>query len=88
MVKGFVLLGDRTTHDGEVITASSTMAIDGIRVAMVGDKVRCPIPGHGINAITEGCADWLENDVALVVDGCLSECGCRVVSSASDGVEG
>ncbi|HCB2172993.1 TPA: PAAR domain-containing protein, partial [Klebsiella pneumoniae] len=51
MSKGFVLLGDKTTHGGAVISASSTMIVNGKPVALVGDKVSCPIPGHGTNAI-------------------------------------
>jgi uncharacterized Zn-binding protein involved in type VI secretion len=88
MSQGFVLLGDKTTHGGEVISASSTMIVNGKRVALVGDLVSCPIPGHGVNAITEGCPDWSEDDRALVVNGCHSECGCEVISSAPDCVVG
>lgn len=88
MSQGFVLLGDSTTHDGVVISASSTTFVHGKPVALVGDEVRCPIPGHGVNAIVEGCEDWSENGRALVVDGCRSECGCRMISSATDFVVG
>lgn len=54
MSKGFVLLGDKTTHGGEVISASSTMIVNGKKVALVGDEINCPVDGHGINAIIEG----------------------------------
>ncbi len=84
MSRGFVLLGDKTTHQGEVISASSTMIVHGRPVALVGDNVSCPIPGHGVNPIVEGCLDWSENGRALVVNGCRSECGCQVISSAPD----
>lgn len=84
MSQGFVLLGDKTTHDGEVISASSTFFINGKPVALVGDEVSCPIPGHGNNPIVEGCGEWSENGRQLVVHGCRSECGCRVICSAPD----
>lgn len=29
MSKGFVLIGDKTTHGGQVISASSTMVVNG-----------------------------------------------------------
>ncbi|MCK8659406.1 PAAR domain-containing protein [Pseudomonas umsongensis] len=86
MCKGFVLLGDKTTHDGEVISASSTTLVHGKPVALVGDEVSCP--RHGDNPIVEGCPDWSENGRELVVDGCRSECGCRLISSAPDCVVG
>lgn len=84
MFKGFVLLADMTTHGGVVVSASSTTFVRGKAVALVGDMVSCPIPGHGINPIVEGCAGWSEGGLALVVDGCLCTCGCAVISSAPD----
>ena len=84
MSQGFVLLGDKTTRGGEVISASSTMIVHGKRVALIGDEVRCPLPGHGVNRIVEGCPDWSEDGRAMVINGCRSECGCQVISSAPD----
>jgi uncharacterized Zn-binding protein involved in type VI secretion len=84
MSQGFVLLGDSTTHGGSVICASSTHIVHGKPVALVGDLVSCPIPGHGANPIVEGSADWSENGRALVINGCHSACGCQVISSAPD----
>lgn len=81
MSRPFILLGDKTTHDGKVVSASSTLFIDGQPVALVGDRVNCPKRGHGVNPIVEGSADWSENGIPLVVDGCRSECGCAVIAS-------
>ncbi|MGF6101435.1 putative Zn-binding protein involved in type VI secretion [Enterobacter sp. A4] len=84
MSKGFVLLGDKTTHGGEVISASSTLIVNGKSVALVGDNVNCPVVGHGINAIIEGSSEWISDGKSVVVDGCHCECGCQVISSAPD----
>lgn len=84
MSKGFVLLGDKTTHGGQVISASSTMVINGKNVALVGDKINCPINGHGVNAIVDGSPEWISDGKAVVVNGCYCECGCQVISSAPD----
>ena len=84
MSKGFVLLGDKTTHGGAVISASSTMIVNGKPVALVGDKVSCPIPEHGTNAIIEGAPEWSSDGQAIVVDGCKCQCGCQVISGAPD----
>ncbi|MFW8247723.1 PAAR domain-containing protein, partial [Klebsiella pneumoniae] len=51
-MSGVVCLCDATTHGGKVITASSTMFINGVQVALVGDLVSCP--KHGVNPIQEG----------------------------------
>lgn len=84
MSNGFVLLGDKTTHGGEVISASSTMIVNNKKVALVGDKVSCPKEGHGINAIIEGSPEWSSDGKSVVVDGCHCECGCQMISSAPD----
>ncbi len=54
MVKGVVLFGDKTTHGGQVISASSNITVNGKNVALVGDMVSCPVSGHGVNPILEG----------------------------------
>lgn len=78
---GIVCLGDITTHGGKVVTASSTMFINGVQVALVGDMVSCPVPGHRINKIIEGALTEMEEGVCVVVDNCLCACGCKVISS-------
>jgi uncharacterized Zn-binding protein involved in type VI secretion len=84
MSQGFVVLGDSTTHGGTVISASSTIFIHGRPVALVGDQVDCPKPGHGVNPIVEGCPDWSEDGRPVVVTGCRSQCGCQVVAGTFD----
>lgn len=84
MPKGFVLLGDKTTHGGEVISASSTMIVNGKKVAVIGDDIICPLDGHDTNQIIEGSSQWSSDGKAIVVDGCRCECGCQVISSAPD----
>ncbi len=72
------------TRGGAVISASSTMIVNGKPVALVGDKVSCPIPGHGTNAIIEGAPEWSSDGKAIVVDGCKCQCGCQVISGAPE----
>ncbi|EMH4161605.1 PAAR domain-containing protein [Pluralibacter gergoviae] len=84
MSRGFVLLGDKTTHGGTVISASSTMQVHGKVVALLGDMVACPLPFHGTNPIIEGSSEWISDGKPVVVDGCKCQCGCQVISSAPD----
>ncbi len=88
MSKGLVLLGDKTTHGGTVISASSNFTVIGKKVALVGDKVSCPVAGHGTNPIIEGSPKRSCNGRAVVVDGCKCQCGCLVVSSATNSTIG
>lgn len=39
---GFIVIGDRTSHGGIVLSGDLTFTIDGQAVARVGDKVFCP----------------------------------------------
>ncbi|EEE1377969.1 PAAR domain-containing protein [Salmonella enterica subsp. diarizonae] len=43
MSKGIIRLHDKLSSGGEVISASSTMIIDGIKAALLNDLVSCPI---------------------------------------------
>ncbi|MEG7441297.1 PAAR domain-containing protein [Enterobacter hormaechei] len=88
MTKGLVLLGDKTTHGGKVISASSSITVDGKKVALVGDLVSCPIIGHGTNPIMEGSPRRTFNGRAVVVDGCKCQCGCKFISSAQNSTVG
>ncbi|MEQ7919138.1 PAAR domain-containing protein [Xanthomonas sp. WHRI 1810A] len=88
MSQGFVLLGDKTSHGGQVITANSMTIINGKKAALVDDLVSCPIPGHGVNPIVEGCGEHIDNGKEVAVNGCQSACGAELISSVSDYVVG
>lgn len=88
MAKGLILLGDKTSHGGKVITASSAITVNGKKVALVGDMVSCPVQGHGANLILEGLPNRTFNARAVVVDGCKCQCGCTVISSAMNSTVG
>lgn len=84
MSKNIILLGDKTSHGGTVITATSDIIINGKKAALVGDKVDCPKKGHGINAIIDGCSNTTCQGVLVAVEGCHTECGCYLISSITD----
>lgn len=78
-----VRLGDSTSHGGTVISASSTHLIDGTGIARVGDRITCPLPGHGINSIVEGAATYLIAGRMVALHGHHCMCGCTLISSLS-----
>lgn len=80
-MRGVIRLGDITTHGGNVIQASSEMVVHGRPVALVGDLVTCPQPGHGTNPIIEGSSMMSFNGKAVAIDGCKCVCGCALISS-------
>ncbi|MEJ8846200.1 PAAR domain-containing protein [Variovorax robiniae] len=84
MDRPFILLGDKTNHGGVVITASENTFTDEKRVARIGDLVKCPIPGHGINPIVTA-SPYVEIDgrrVARHHD--TTACGSLLLASQFD----
>lgn len=55
-----VLPGDKTTHGGPVMSASSKIFIHSGTVAFMGDNVDCRKPGHGNNLNVECCSEQSE----------------------------
>ena len=77
-------LGDSTDHGGVVITASSTVFVDGIGVCRETDLHNCPIPGHGINPFTSS-STRKANGLRIVRTGIdPSVCGGKVVAGSPD----
>ncbi len=88
MALPIVRLGDKTSHGGVVISASSTHTIDNIGIARVGDQVRCPKPGHGVNDIVEGCATYTIGGRKVALHGHLCACGCTLIASLASATHG
>ena len=80
----FIVKGDRTTHGGTVVTAWGESGpvphtIDGIPVACVGDKATCP-RHPGLRTIIEGATNSTLAGKQMTLEGCLIDCGARLVS--------
>ncbi|MCE0828750.1 PAAR domain-containing protein [Buttiauxella sp. A2-C2_NF] len=73
--------GDKTTHGGSVLTGSEKMKFGGIGVARKGDKVSCPVDGHGSTTIVEGNPNYLDNGIPVAFHGHKCACGCTLISS-------
>ena len=81
-----ITVGDKTDHDGKVISGSATQKIRGRAVAKLGDQVACPklYPGgkpNDVNRVTTGHNSLMANGVPVAVEGCTTECGCKLISS-------
>lgn len=88
MSKANILLGDKLTSGGSVISATSTVTVNGITAARLNDIVSCPILGHGVNRIVSGDPGFTSEGEQLAFDGALCECGCRVIASITESVLG
>ncbi|EAN1668801.1 PAAR domain-containing protein [Salmonella enterica] len=88
MSKGIIRLHDKLSSGGEVISASSTMIIDGIKAALLNDLVSCPIEEHGVNRIVGTSPEWQSDSEQAAFDGAQCQCGCTVIASATGGILG
>ena len=76
-----IVMGDKTTHGGTVITADLTFDINGKPVARVGDMTVCP-KCKGTFPITGGPSDLVDgagNGYARHMDS--TACGAKLISS-------
>jgi len=81
-----IVVGDSTDHGGKVISGSPLHDVDGKPIARLGDQVDCPqhYPGgkpHGINKIVTAHATVSVGGIAVAVEGCVTECGCKLIGS-------
>lgn len=74
----YIVLGDRTSHGGEVISAHSGKTLDGIPVATVGCKVTCPKCG-GTHEIVQGSETASYMGLALARENDKTSCGAVLI---------
>jgi uncharacterized Zn-binding protein involved in type VI secretion len=75
----FIVLGDRTSHGGTVISADFSCDINGKYLARVGDMVVCP-KCHGAFPISAGAPDMLSMGQAPARHGDKTACGATLLS--------
>lgn len=81
MARAVIRLGDDTSHGGKVITASARMTIDGIPVALWGDRCSCPIDGHDTCVICEGEPEAIYDGRPVALEGHKTDCGAVLIAS-------
>jgi uncharacterized Zn-binding protein involved in type VI secretion len=47
-----VRLGDGSSHGGSMVSAGSSVVVNGITMCVDGDSHACPIRGHGVTSVT------------------------------------
>lgn len=81
-MRAFILFGDKTDHDGVVIEGAPYSDVDGKRLARVGDKVSCPLRGHGgTTVIVTGDPDVLIDGKPAARHGDKCACGATLIAS-------
>lgn len=77
-----IRLGDRTSHGGQVVTASTLSTVDGRGVARLGDKCTCPKKGHDNCVIVEGDPNSTIEGRPVALEGHKTSCGAVLLSSS------
>jgi len=77
-----IRLGDPTSHGGKVVGCCAThVKASGQPMAVVGDKVTCPVQGHVNCTIATGNAEHHINGKAVAYDGDTTSCGAVLHST-------
>lgn len=80
-MQGVIREGDKLSSGGVVLTGASGLKFLGRAVARVGDKVFCPLLGHGANTIAEGDEGNKCLGQPIALDGHRCACGCTLITS-------
>lgn len=81
MTKPFIVLGDKTSHGGIVVSGAPTALTHGKPIARIGDKVTCPKCGS--NTIATGDNTMIVMGKPVACHGDKTACGATLVSSQS-----
>lgn len=82
MSRPIIVVGDRTSHGGVVITGSPFSDINGKGIARIGDKVTCPKKGHGgVTTIVTGDVTDIIDGQPVARHGDKTACGAMLISS-------
>ena len=80
MGRPFIVVGDKTSHGGTVISGDQTFLVHGKAVARVGDLTSCP-QCKGTFPITSGAGDMKSMGQAPARDGDRTACGATLIAS-------
>lgn len=81
MHRDLIVVGDRTTHGGTVVSGDLTCEFDGKPLARVGDMTVCP-RCKGSFAITTGAEDMRDGaGNGYARHGDLTACGAKLIAS-------
>lgn len=79
-MKPLIVIGDKTSHGGTVITCSPFSNTHGKGWARVGDMVSCP-RCRGVFPIAEGDQSLVDDGKAVAYAGCKTACGATLIAS-------
>lgn len=79
-MRPFIVVGDRTSHGGVVITGSPFTDVDGKDVSRIGDKATCPRCKRVVTIVTGDLTDIIDGQ-PVARHGDKTDCGAMLISS-------
>lgn len=76
-----VRLGDKSDHDGMMVTASGTITVDNKLVCVDGDLHDCPKRGHGKTPV-KATGQAFAGGRRIIVVGDVAECGAIITAGS------
>lgn len=73
-----IRLGDKTSHGGTVVEASTVSDTGGMGIARVGDKTMCP--AHGSSPIVSGDVSCIVDGQPVARHGDMTACGATLIA--------
>ncbi|WP_420106781.1 PAAR domain-containing protein [Herbaspirillum huttiense] len=77
---GFIVMGDRTSHGGVVMSGDPTWTVDGQPIARIGDKVSCPRCKRVATISSSRFPTIMDNGQPVVYDQDVTDCGAILYS--------
>ena len=77
------LVNSVMTHGAHIVSGSSTMMVDGVAVARLGDLVWCPQRNHGLNFICHVSSTQLCDGNPVAHTGAYAACGATIITGSS-----
>jgi uncharacterized Zn-binding protein involved in type VI secretion len=82
MSRPLIVVGDKTSHGGTVLSGSPNTDTHGKPIARVGDKASCPLKGHGgVTVIVSGDPACLIDGQPAACHGHKTACGATLIAS-------
>jgi uncharacterized Zn-binding protein involved in type VI secretion len=78
--RGVVRLGDKTSHGGQVLSATDSFTVLGKQVALDGDKTFCP-KCKGTFPISVAGSERRHHGKQVAYQDDLTACGAKLISS-------
>lgn len=83
MSRPFIVVGDKTSHGGTVVTGAPASITHGKQVARIGDRVTCPRRHHHPNSIVTGDSSMIVMGRPVARHGDKTACGATLISGQS-----